>query len=166
MSRVYECVSPNAPFAEARGKAQSSSQRHVFDKVDWKINQCLQSGTSLDDEKDFPVCPGSRMPRKCACCALPHSSNACVSCQEHGCLVFSTLILPFIFGIIPKWSNWGISSAQGLSAVCIGLDLVLVCCPRQHGSTCEMQLVSAFFRSFSEAYYSKKKFFCGFFFFF
>lgn len=148
MSRVYECVSPNAPFAEARGKAQSSSQRHVFDKVDWKINQCLQSGTSLDDEKDFPVCPGSRMPRKCACCALPHSSNACVSCQEHGCLVFSTLILPFIFGIIPKWSNWGISSAQGLSAVCIGLDLVLVCCPRQHGSTCEMQLDKCIFQTY------------------
>lgn len=92
------------------------------------------------------------------------SPTLCVSCQEYSCLVFfSTIILPFIFWIIPKWCNWGISSTQGVSAVFIGLDLVLVCCARQHGRTCEMQLVSAFFRSFSEAYYSKKKFFVGFF---
>jgi len=117
----------------------------------------------LDDEKAFPSYPRQRMPGKGVCCALPHSSYACVSCHCY-LVVFSTLILSFIFKITPKWCNWGISSAQGVSAVHIGLDLVLVRCSRQLGRICEMQLVSAFFRSFSEACYSRKKFFSGFFF--
>lgn len=156
---------PKPLFAEACGEAQSSSQRQVFKKAVWKRNQCLWSGAGSDHEKDFPGCPGWRTPGKGARCALPHSSYACVSCQEHGCLVvFSTIILPFIFWIIPKRCNWGISSTQGVSAVYIGLDLVLVCCSRQRGRTCEMQLVSAFFRSFSEVYSKKKIFVLGWFF--
>lgn len=128
----------------------------------------VQNGAGLDDEKAFPgwkMDEGCLEIRKDPICALPHSSNACVSCQEHGCLVFfSTVILHFIFWIILKWCNWGISSAQGIPAVHIGLELALVCCSRQRGRNSEKQLVSAFFTSFSGAYYSKK-IFCGFFFF-